>query len=55
MDKPQSCNCNCCARWEDAYDQAIEALELALYYVNGDATYESLIQKIKDKFGIEIK
>lgn len=29
------------------------ALALALYYVEGDATYEGLITRIKDKFGID--
>lgn len=31
----------------------LAALDLALYYVEGDATYEGLCQQIKDRFGID--
>lgn len=35
--------------------QLCAALKLALYYVEGDATYEGLVQKIKDQFGLDAK
>lgn len=38
-----------------AHDLLMPALKMVLYYVQGDATYEGLVQKLKDEYGIEIE
>ncbi len=41
--------------WADAEIARLAgALNLALFYVEGDATYEGLVEQLKDKFGIDL-
>lgn len=40
---------------KEVFDNLNGALKLALYYINGDATYEGVIEKIKNEFGIDLK
>jgi hypothetical protein len=40
---------------KEVFDNLNGALRLALYYVEGDATYDGVIEKIKTNFGIDLK